>query len=104
MARANDREYQAVATALGRARDLLPPTASSFANVDPLDPGSINTLASFSESIDQMEYEVALYSLAGIAKGSGADQECWRYIEEAARLMRFGPRERARAFLSGGSA
>lgn len=83
MARASDREYQAVAAALSRARELLPAAANRFATVDPLDPGSINTLASFAESMDQVEYEVALYSLAGVAKGSGADAECWRYIVSA---------------------
>lgn len=100
MARASDREYELVASALLRARAALPSTASRFATTDPVDPGSINTLASFQELLEQVEYEVALYSLAGIAKGSGAGPECWRHIEEAARLMHFGPRERARAYLS----
>jgi len=92
-------KFAAVQDALEQARRALPPSASRWATEDPVNPGSIDTLADFDDLMEQIEYEVALYSLAGIAKGSGAGPECWRHIEDAARLMRFGPRERARAHL-----
>ena len=100
MVPAGDANFVAVRAALDRARKALPPSADRWATTDPTNPGSIDTLADFNESVEQVEYEVALYSLAGIARGSGAGPECWLHIEDAARLMRFGPRERARAFLA----
>lgn len=97
---ADAARFDAVRTALGLARRALPPSADRWATSDPVNPGSMDTLADFDESMEQVEYEVALYSLSGIAHGAGAGPECWKHIEEAARLMRFGPVERARAHLS----
>ena len=97
---ADAARFEAVRAALDLARRSLPPSAQRWATADPVNPGSMDTLADFDESMEQVEYELALYSLAGVARGSGAGVECWKHIEEAARLMLIGPRERARAYLS----
>ncbi len=99
MIRARADKLAAGRAALEQARHELPPRASRWATEDPVNPGSLDTLADFEELMEQNEYEVALYSLARIAKGAGAGPECWRYLEDAARLMRFGRQERARAHL-----
>jgi hypothetical protein len=88
--------FAEVRNALLRARQALPPSSADWACTDPTNPGSCDNLADFAELVEQVEYEVALYSLAGIARGCGAGPECWRWIDEAAGLMRFGPQEWAR--------
>ncbi len=69
---AEDARFAAVRDALQRARDALPPSASHWAKEDPNNPGSVDTLRDFAELMEQVEYEVALYAVAGIARGSGA--------------------------------
>lgn len=91
--------FAEVRRALERARLALPDAALKLTSVDTAGHESIDTLESFDELMEQVEYEVACYSIAGIASASGAGAECWHHIEEAACLMRFGPRERERAHL-----
>ncbi len=51
--------------------------------------------------MEEGEYEVALYSLAGIAWAVRAGSGCWSSLDEAAQLMGFDERRRKRAYLAG---
>ena len=98
----DDLESQ-IRHALEQARALLPQAADVYAarGSDPEHPASINTLQSYRESMDEGEYEVALYSLAGIAWAVSAGEDCWSSLDAAARLMGFDEQRRRRAFLAG---
>ena len=88
-----------IEVALRRARAALPTGAAAYATENPHNPDSIATLAYFEELLEQREWEVALYALAEIARGTRAGTDAWSAIDEAARIMNFDARQRARAFL-----
>jgi hypothetical protein len=72
---------------LRRARAFLPDSAKEYATRDPASPDSIVSLASYEESMEHYEFEMALYSLVGIAKAVGAGPKFWEIAEGIARLM-----------------
>ena len=50
--------------------------------------------------MDEGEFEVALYSLAGIARAVEAGPSVWRFLQDAADAMQLDVKQRRRAYLS----
>ena len=85
--------------ALLGARGFLPASADANEVGHPAHPASLNTLSNFEEFMEEGEYEVALYALAGIASEMQAGAAFWSTLAEAAQLMCFDKRQLERANL-----
>jgi hypothetical protein len=76
-----------VREALARACAALPDAAAAYAEVSPLHPDSIGTLACFEELMRQNEPETALYALDEIARDVGAPSACRAALDDAATAL-----------------
>lgn len=88
--------FEPVREALRRARAALPATAKKYRSVPAGAPGTIGTLDTFEEEMEQYEHEVALWALAAIGRAVAAPPEFWSALDDAGRLMGFDEAWRAR--------
>jgi len=88
--RHDESRWTELRAALTKARMALPAAAAAYAVQHPRSPDSTVSLASFEMSMEHYEFEMALYSLVGIAKEVGAGPEFWSAAEDAAGLMKLG--------------